>query len=233
MYEKLKPKVSDEFWNDINDIAKVVIAKKTFGDFWHLRDKYPDFIERCQNFGDNFVVPLHNKNIIKKNIKLEDKIFMYIRETVGYGAAKHLLSSMSEYPDFKTWFENATLTIYRGIPASYNFYEKETDPAKIAKYAKQLKEDDDRKIAENMQIEANRFKSYTLNLETAIKFTQPGWASRAWIDVKARRGWVFEGKIKPCDVHIFQNEGGEEECVIKGPFECTTYHNVANGKVTS
>lgn len=223
-------KLSNDFWNDMNRVFKKMLQDKNFAEFWTLEDKYPKFVNAYQNFSDKFIVPLHNRNVVKKRISLNEKIIMYLKAAIGsWGKPENLLNSIAKYPDLKTWYENAEFTVYRGIPAYKEYDENATDVDKMWKVnfdsARNLE-----KIKENMSFETG-YRSFTLDIKTAIKFTQANWAGRGWINEKERNGFIFEGKIKVSDVHIFQNEGGEEECVISAPFKCNKYHLVKYGKI--
>jgi hypothetical protein len=215
-----------DFWHEINRIARILVKDRNFHSFWDLREKYPDFVRIAQKFHDDYLIPLHNRNVVKKNISTDLKIYMYLRElSGGLSNAKTLLKSVSEYPSFEDWFNNATIKVYRGVPKSYN------KPSGLKDLDKMARENDARKLAENANIADGQYKSFTLNIETAVKFTQSNWTSRGWIDKNSRNGWIFAGTIKVSDIHIFSNVGYEEECVIKGPFECTEVYDVVNGEV--
>jgi len=203
----------DEFWHDINKVVKELNNSDNFYAFWSLKKKYPEFVNRKSIFHDKIIVPLHNHNRVARRIPLLDKIMMYMTESYNAGSlsAKTLIASMKSYPDFKTWFYEADLKIYRGIPKNTLH---ETDLEKC--------------------IQKNEFKSYTLSLEKAILFTKQGWAAKVWTgaDEKKKDGYVFEGTIKPYQVHIFQNEGYEEECVIKGPWCASKVYRCVAGKLS-
>lgn len=210
LFEKFKP--TDVFWNDLDACAKQIIVDKNFYPFYEFAKKYPDIEKKRETFHDGYIVPLHNRNFVKKNVSYELKIIMYLNFLNGWGKSA-IADSLKQYPDFRTWFETANLKIYRGVATFGAFDEK--------------------KIAQNMEVEKGRFGSFTLDFDTAVKFTQPGWAMRAWVDVKSRNGLVFEGNTKPCNVHLFNNESGENECVMAGPYRCATYHKIVEGVVAN
>lgn len=213
-----------DFWQEIDNVLKTMIKEDNFYAFHSLKDKYPKFYNLKTEFHDKALVPLHNTNRVKKRISIEEKIIMYVISMACYGHSKVLRDSYLQYPDFKTWFETAILKVFRGVPLRKEYKKGDWVGDFKSNNNLELKED-------GMTVQPGSFKSFTLDFETAVKFTQQGWAAKSWIRPEERIGYIFEGHIKPCDIHIFQNEGREQESVIKGPFQCDKVHLINKGKI--
>jgi hypothetical protein len=82
-------------------------------------------------------------------------------------------------------------------------------------------------------LEKNEFKSFTVDKEMAIKFTQPGWSTPkgSWVYEKQRNGYVAEVEIPVKSVHFFNNVGHEMEAIVKGPVEFSNVYVVKAGKI--
>lgn len=185
-----KSPITPAFWEDVNRICDDILRTKgDFNTYWELEKNY-HFMKGVREFiGDSIRVPLHNRNTIRKVVKPHHRIVLFIEDW-------YVLNRDGYNPDtlnFKDWFYTHSLTVYRGVPAGRGVL--------------------------NMNIAADTHKSTTLDVEQAIRFTQSGWAGRAWRDMERRNGWVLVGSIKPCDIHIYSDEGNEKECVIRGDFQ--------------
>ena len=106
----------------------------------------------------------------------------------------HLITSKQKFGyagKFNDWIENGKITVYRGTS--------------------------DRPTSD--ELPSNKFLSFTLNKEYAKKFFQPDWAEGGWVDEDAT-GYLITATISIKDnFHIYNNAGGEDEVVVKGPLK--------------
>jgi hypothetical protein len=155
---------------------------------WELVKKNPRF-EIARDVHDKFVVPLHNYNRKIMNASEEAKIVMLMNMLQDNTTNKLNRSrvDLGYNGDFEDWYENQDLLIYRGVPES-DFLEDE--------------------------LNNTVGKSYSLNKETALKFTNPAWVERVFNPSKEdRNGHIIVAKIKPKDIAIFNGDGFENEVV--------------------
>lgn len=199
---KIKKSELDIFWNKVNEVADKLKNKSDFSPYWELEEMFPQ-LKGIKSSIDRKLVILHNKNKISKKTSLEERIVMFL---IGwYEINKHKFIHINK-DNFKDWFYNGELTIYRGFPdKNYN--------------------------TPNFKVDVDKYISTTLDLNTAIKFTQYGWSQRVWKDENSRNGWVLFGTIKPCDIIIYHSEGYEYECIIKGEYTFEEASEVINNEI--
>ena len=203
LYEMVtKSSMTPEFWEDVNRICDDILRTDgNFATYWDLEKKYP-FMKGAKEFtGDKIRVPLHNRNTVRTLVKPHYHVLLFIMDWKYLNRDGHNPDRLS----IKDWYYTRSLTLYRGVPIGRG--------------------------ALNMGVEVNTYKSATLDLELAMRFTQPGWAGRAWRDTSQRNGWVLVGSIKPCDIHIYSHEGKEHECVLAGEFTFDRALTVQNGEI--
>jgi hypothetical protein len=213
LLESMKFDLKDEnFWNDWNDTLKNTIYNNgNFLSFWDFLDKYSfsylnkDQIEKAY---DKLFVGLHNKNKIPKRITFSEYIYMWsnvIKKIYDFyeKTDKNLANKLFENP--LNFLKNEKVKIYRGI----------------SKYRK-----------ENLEyVEENQYKSFSLDINIAMNFTQYNWAMRSWKDVNSRNGFILETEIFLKDAHLFSEVGYEHECIMKGRLDYTKKYIVENGKI--
>ena len=192
-----------EFWNDVNTLVTTLISNGNFSPFWELQDKYPNIIKDSDDPHDKILVPLHNRNSIRKRISFGQWMWMwllFIRDIKDY---------YNDDKGFEYWINNVPVTLYRGV---YSYY-------------------DDVKEDLELELEPNVYKSFTFKKETAVRFTQSDWAGHGWVNKEDRNGIIYEINILPKDIHIVTNEQHEYEAIVKGPIKYKKYFIVNKGEI--
>lgn len=199
---EIKKSETEIVWNLINSIADELKNSKDFYPYWELEKTFPKFKGIKEKINDSIIVPLHNKNKVVKKTTLEQRIVMFLMSWNEINKQKDIYINTS----FKEWFYNSDVLVYRGIPDS-SFKTP------------------------NLKVDDNKFVSTSIDINSAIKFTQLGWAGRSWVSEKNRNGWVLMGTIKPCNIHIFNNEAGEFEAVIQGSYTFEEYLKIEKNEI--
>lgn len=92
---------------------------------------------------------------------------------------------------FIDWIKNGTLKVYRGMSHKPN----------------------------KLSLNNNEYKSFSLNKEYSKKFFQSGWSSGSFVDRNVK-GWLLSADISiDKNFHIYNNELGEHEVIVKGPIK--------------
>ena len=143
----------------------VTICRETFG------------YEKWEKVTDNILVPLCNKNIIKK----VDKVSWAL--SLGY----FLNSNKSLNLDL-----NSSIKCYRGFP-------------------KERKENNLEKFKNSGLL------SFSLDKETAKRFTDLSYTSGNFKVDRKYKGYIAEIDIKVKDVYLFNSYGYENELIISSP----------------
>lgn len=195
-------KIPSEFWKDLDETAAKLAENGNFYPYWDLKKKYPDVMnEREGKISDDFLVRLHNRNVITKRINFAQWLYLALK---SWREFHRVLSKAGEAPSsFSDWYLNGTLIAYRGSiaplePLSRNVYKSFT-------------------LSEEMAI---RF--------TQPGWSSP---RGAWRDEKEQNGYVGKATVKVSDVHFFNNEGHEYEVILKGPLEYDEVFRVEKGKI--
>jgi len=192
------------FWKDADELVNILIENSNFGPFWNFKDKYPTVIKDSDEPHDKILVPLHNTNTIRKRISFGQWFWMWML----------FIRDIKKYYDnskgFDYWVNNVPVKLYRGV-YSYDDVVKDLE----------------------LNIEANIYRSFTFDKETAIKFTQSDWAGHGWVDKKHRNGIIYEIDILPKDIQIVSNEQHEFEGIVKGPLKYSKYFIVKEGEIQS
>lgn len=182
-------------WDFLTELMNHVKGTRNWYRVWEL-EGYKGF-ENIGDIHDKVYVKLHNSNIVRKRVKLQWKLVMMLNMIQDMYAGKDNKNdtlNLDKYKSFKEWYYNSIIKIYRGIPMGY----------------------DDLDISDIDTSEGtNLFKSFSLNKKTAIKFTDNRWAYGTFTggDTSERNGYILETEIRPCDIHIFNNEGHEFEII--------------------
>jgi len=205
-------KKNTQFLDDLNICVNEMLNENNFYAFWNLQKKYPDILkkEEFDKSGD-YQADLHNKNKIPKRITFVQSLKFWLN---GIRDINKNICKIE--PNFTDWFFNQEIELYRGFPVSQTY-----------KNGNWIHADETR---ESLIESETKYKSFTMKFGTAINFTQESWLSRGWIDIKERNGWIIKTKIKPCDVHMFSNEGNEYECILKQPIKYTGYFRIENAE---
>ena len=151
-------------------------------------------------------VRLHNRNHAPARIRPERAIASFLYDW-------DVLSQNGYNPrnlPFSEWYRTE-LTVYRGI--GFNPLYRDDLPRK-------------------MSIPESRVVSTSLDRETAIDFTQAGRARGEWRDKARRDGWLLSAQVAPSRVLLFNDVGGEHECLIRGAFAFTRAERIINGEVS-
>jgi len=103
-----------EFWDDVDTLVTQLIENPNFGPFWDFKDKYPNIIKDQDDPHDKILVPLHNRNSIRKRISFGQWMWMWMS----------FIGNIKEYYNndegFEYWINNTPVTLYRGI---YSYYD--------------------------------------------------------------------------------------------------------------
>lgn len=216
---------SDEnFWRDVDICVSDIIKDNNFYPFHDLRKKYSDVIKESDN-PDEFLVILHNKNRIKKQLTFGQWIWMWLLFILDINRNrvkiqnKTYVSKKSYFDDkgkgFTWWLNNESVTLYRGVPSFILSDGTEYPPDKKP----------------DIGLEKNEYRSFTFDFEMALRFTQTGWMQGAWKDEKERNGIIYEIQILPKDIHLVSNLQYEEEAVVKGPINYTNHFIIRKGEI--
>lgn len=197
-----------EFWEDYNIILKTLSIDSNFNCFWIFLEKWSESIlnkNEVDGAYDKLFVNPHNRNIIPLKITFSENIYMF-----AYGwrdIAKFLKKEYDTTPPNPLEFiKTIPVKIYRGV--SSNRYE-------------------------NLEyLTKNKFKSFTLNKDVALSFTQDGRAWGKWKNVNERNGFIIETEILLKDIYIYNEVGGENECIVRGELDYKKIHIVENGEIT-
>lgn len=194
-------------WNTFNSIANKLIKHDTDKNalFDYLYSN-EEAEEADDNINDNILPKLYNDNIITKNITNLEKIIMCLYFIQNIQDIRNIIK---KYGTFEKWYKNAQITVYRGIPIQ-NWDESQGE------------------------INENEFKSFTLNYDTALTFTQYGWSdlNNTKIDLSERNGVVLKLDVPIHKIHIFNNNMGYElEIIVKGPLTCYEIEEIEKNKV--
>lgn len=213
LLESMKFDLKDEnFWNDFNSTIQTTISNNgDFSSFWNFLDKYSfSYLKKdeIENAYDKLFVGLHNKNKVPKRITFSEYIYMWcyvIREIYDFynKDEKELANKIIDNP--LNFLKYQKIKIYRGVSKLRN---------------------------ENLEyVEENHYKSFTLDINIAMNFTQYDWAGRGWKDEKSRNGFILESEIFLKDAHLFSESGYEHECIVKGRLDYTKKYIIENGKI--
>ena len=214
-FDKLKKNIN--FLEDLNNCAKEISKENgQFSSFWDVMKKYPDILKReeIRKAGD-FEANLHNKNKIPKKITITQSLYLWMKEI------DEIEKKLGTIENFTDWFFNKEIELYRGFPSS-KYYTKSGI----------WKSHDEKETRESLIESESEYKSFSMKLDTAINFTQSDWVDKGWKNDKERNGWIVKTKIKPCDVHMFNNAGHEFECILKHPVKYIGYLKIIEAKVT-
>lgn len=203
-FESVKDK---EFWEDYNQLLKKLYNDSNFYPFWEFLEKYENSylknLDKEKAYNKLFVY-MTNYNRIPKRISFGEYIYMWahsIRDIKEY----HLKNNLPPIDEPIYWLKNEKIKVYRGINSDSD---------------------------ENIEyLEKNDYKSFTLDIEMASRFTQPDWQMGGWVDKEQREGVIIEAEIIPKNIHLYNPEGGEYECVLKGHLKYNTYHYVDRGEI--
>ena len=191
-------------WNLLTDLSRHVQTTRNYGRVWELKE-FPGF-ENIQDIHDKVLIRLHNQNRVMKRIKPQWKILMVlrmIREAYNDPEFDGDSLNVNNFDTFKEWYYNGEISIYRGIPCDKKLTFDKDESKWICEWDK----------LPDITPSNNIFKSFTLDINTATKFTDTRWAHGTFIgkDKTGRNGFILETKIKPVDIHIFNNTGYELE----------------------
>jgi hypothetical protein len=197
-----------EFWEDYNNLLKSLNCSKSFYPYWGFIEKWKKSVlkeKESDNAHDRLFVDLHNHNIIPKNITFSEKIYMYAH---GWGDLTSFLKkkygTIIDNP--LEFIKNDSVIVFRGVPKS--FYE-------------------------NLEyLGENKIKSFTLDKDLALRFTQVGFVGGRWKKETEQNGFIIETVIPFNDIYIYNVDGDEHECIIRGELDYKKIHIVENGEIT-
>jgi hypothetical protein len=197
-----------EFWEDYKNLLKKLNNQDNFSSYWEFKEKWVGVVleeKQLENAYNKLYVDLHNKNIIPVGITFSENIYMY-----AYGWRDITKFLKKEYniniDDPFDFIKNKSVKIFRGVPKTQY---------------------------ENLEyLSENKFKSFTLDKELAIRFTQLGYVSGSWKDESQKNGFIIETDITLNDIYIYNPEGHEHECIVRGELNYKKIHIVENGKIT-
>jgi mRNA-degrading endonuclease HigB of HigAB toxin-antitoxin module len=197
-----------EFWEDYNNLLKSLNCTKSFYPYWNFIKKWVNSVldeNELEHAHDRLFVELHNHNIIPKNISFSEKIYMYAH---GWGDLTIFLKKEYgiEIDNPMDFIKNKSVTIFRGVPK--NYYENLEYLAK------------------------NKYKSFTLDKNIALRFTQYGFVGGRWKNESEQKGFIIETDIPFNDIYIYNIDGDEHECIVHGELEYKKIHIVENGEIT-
>jgi hypothetical protein len=144
------------FWEDVDYAVKHIDG--FIDKLRYLNEKYPNLVKEdsIEKFHDR-LVDLHNRQIVPKRYSFSDWIFMWLNFLTGF---RGLMKDM-QIDDIKNFMFNQKVTLYRGTPIrkklNYDTGEWEINWKEAPKLNKE-------------------YYSFTFDKDTAMRFTQPGWA---------------------------------------------------------
>jgi hypothetical protein len=195
-------KVPPQFWKDLDDVASLLAKNGNFWPYWDLKKKYPEVMNEDEgDVSDNFLVRLHNRNIVTKRINFAQWLYLTLKSWDDFYS---FLAKQQEAPSsFSEWYKNGTITAYRGstgplLPLGKNDYKSFT-------------------LSEEMAV---RF--------TQPGWSSP---RGAWKDVNEQNGFVGKVTVRVANVHFFNHEGYEYEVILKGPLDYDEVVEVKKGKI--
>jgi len=197
----------DEFWADYNDTLKRCINDQ-FGALTEFCQKYYDIMdeEKIDTISD-MLADHHNYGRVPKRITLGEQLYILARFI----------------DDIYTFYQNEDVTLANKLSENPLKFIKEE---KIKIYRGQSNYSPD-----SNESTEGKMKSFTLDKNIAIRFTQRNWVNRGWIDEKYMNGRIVEAEITLQDIYLFNNAGNELECVVKKNLNYTKNYVVQNGKI--
>ena len=208
LLEKIDFNLQDKkFWDDYNDTLKSIL-NRDYNAMSEFCKKYFDVMdeEKIESVAD-MLTDHHNYGKIPKKITLGELLYI----------------------------------LGRFIDDIHRFYKKEDSTLATKLFENPLKFIKEEKVKiyrrqSNTSPDSNEStegltKSFTLDKDIAIRFTQRNWVNLGWIDEKLMNGRIVEAEICLKDIHLFNDLGGELECVIKGDLKYTKNYFVEHGKI--
>lgn len=205
-FKKIK---NPQFLTDLNELLKQLIHE-------HNPNIIDDFYKNHENVlspldywdGYDLLATHHNTGRIPKKLNISQQLYTIITAINDiYQFYKNndqeLADKLLNDPLF--FILNTPVKVYRGIHNMSN---------------------DNREI-----LEKGKYKSFTLDFDIALKFTQRSWVYRGFLDINARNGYVLMAEITLSDLYMFNNVGDELECVVKGEKKYIKKFKIKNGKV--
>jgi hypothetical protein len=197
-----------EFWEDYNTILKKLSIDSNFQPFWIFLKKWSNTLlnkNEIENAYNKLFVETHNHNKIPQRITFSENIYMYAIN--WYNITQFLKRKYNINIDNPIDFiKNKPVKIFRGV-------------SKL-RY-------------ENLEyLLPNKFKSFTLDIDLAFKFTQIGFAWGEFKDESKQNGFIIETEILLNDIYIYNEAGSEHECIVRGELDYKKIHIVENGKIT-
>lgn len=192
--------IPENFWKDLDDTVSELSANRNFYPYWNLKKKYPEIMNEDEGkISDDFLVRLHNRNIITKRINFAQWLYLALKSWNEF--QKFLSKEGEEISSFSEWYKNGTVSAYRGstnllFPLGKNDYKSFT-------------------LSKDIAI---RF--------TQPGWSSP---KGAWKDENAQNGYVGKVDVKVSDIHFFNNEGHEYEVILRGPLEYDEVFEIKKG----
>lgn len=210
LLEKVGSKAkSPEFWSDYNEMLKTILSSNNHSSFEDFHIKYKDVLNdsKLDAIHDK-LANMHNTNRIPSKISFGEWCKMWsfgIPDIYKYYLKLDptLAEKLRNNP--VKFMKTIPVKIYRGIPIN-------------------SKENKD-------FLDLHTSRSFTLDINRALSFTQIDWLSRGYKNDANRNGYIFETEIKLNDIDIFSNLGDELECIVTGGLRYTKTHIVKNGKI--
>lgn len=152
-------KIKNLPWDKLTELANYFYeGNSNWSVVINLTREYTNF--NYSDIHDKILVALHNRNTIRKRITLEQKILMclnLIRET-----RDKTILDYDKYDNFKDWYFNADITIYRSIPVNYSWKSGKMKPV-FKKYDIN---------------QPTKHTSFSIIKDTAERFTNRGMGSK-------------------------------------------------------
>ena len=181
------PAFSEEFKEEMNAALQEFMYGKTKGKFnwyWNLVKKWPQYLldpKEREWMHDHVQAEHHNTGRIRKRISKKIRLLSFLEKMDDIAdhldkPGKYLGEERYslEDKDFFEWYEKFPLKIYRGMLVSKDYVDGEW----IADFEN---------IPEG--VKAGEYADFTLDLNTAIRFTQPDWGHvTTWKREKDRNG---------------------------------------------
>lgn len=206
--EKIDFNLQDEtFWDDYNDMLKKRLNRQ-YDVLTEFCQKYFDIMDEEKIDGiSDMLADHHNYGRVPKKITLGEQLYILARfiDDIYIFYQKEdstLANKLFENP--LKFIKEEKIKIYRG-QSNYSPDSNESTEGKM--------------------------KSFTLDKDIAIRFTQRNWVHRAFVDDRLMNGRIVEAEITLQDIYLFNNVGGELECVLKKNLKYTKNYVVENGKI--